>query len=260
MSARLRSMSDDELGRAIEGLDVAWPPEPDLRFAVIGTVQRGDRGRVVRLPLSRPKRILLVAAATVIMLAGAAVAAKIVIDLGAVVVRVTPAPTGSPPTISDGAFGEPLSVAEAEALLGEDLRLPSALGPPDQLWADEVLTDQGEVVRITATWDPGLDLPAIEGTSQGAVLMRFEGNVDQAYKDVYEQTGGTIESARFDGTEATWVTGTHTLELLTSDGFRFVSVRGNVLLWRDGPFTMRLETNLPKVEAVRIAASSAGTS
>jgi hypothetical protein len=259
MTARLRSMSDDELGRALERLDVAWPPEPDLRFAVIGTVQRGDRGRIVRLPLSRPKRILLVAAATVIMLAGAAVAAKIVIDLGAVVVRVTPAPTGSPPPTSEDAFGRPLSVAEAEALLRADLRLPSALGPPDHLWADELITDREDVVRITATWDPGPELPAIEGTSHGAVLMRFEGDVNQAFKDVYQQTG-VIEPVRIDGTEATWTTGTHTLRLLTSEGVRYVSVTGNVLLWRDGPFTMRLETNLPQAETIRIAASSAGTS
>ena len=35
-------------------------------------------------------------------------------------------------------------------------------------------------------------------------------------------------------------------------------VEGNVLLWRDGPYTMRLETSLPKTDAIRIAAS-AGT-
>ena len=33
-----------------------------------------------------------------------------------------------------------------------------------------------------------------------------------------------------------------------------MGVDGNVLLWRDGPYTMRLETSLPKAEAVRIAA------
>ena len=35
-------------------------------------------------------------------------------------------------------------------------------------------------------------------------------------------------------------------------------VEGNVLLWRDGPHTMRLETSLPMTEVLRIAAS-AGT-
>jgi hypothetical protein len=258
VSERLRSLSDEDLGRAIGTLDIAWPPTPELPDAVMAAT-RSASARVTRLPLTRPKRVLLLAAASVLLLAGAAVAAKVLIDLGAVVVEVTPRPPGALPSPTEIPFGEELTVGEAEDLLGAEVALPARLGPPDQLWADEVLTDAGEVVRITAAWRPGPGLPAIAGARYGAVLMRFEGSADQAFKEVYEDTG-RFEPTLVSGGEASWTSGTHLLELLTSDGVVFTRVEGNVLLWRDGPYTLRLETALPMGAAIRIAESLPGTS
>jgi hypothetical protein len=256
MSDRLRSMTDDQLGAALTDLDLSWPPTPDLAPSVMAAT-RAPAPRVTRIPLPRSRRILLIAAAIVLLLAGAAVAARIVFDIGAVVVRVTPDPRTNPTPTATEPFGEPLTRAEAVQLLGADLALPTALGPPDRLWADEVLADGGEVVRVTAAWAPQPDLPAIEGSRWGAVLMRFEGSVDQAFKDVYEATGD-VEPATVGGLDAYWTTGPHVIQLLTSDGIVYVRVEGNVLLWRDGRYTMRLETALSKDEAIRIA-ESAGT-
>lgn len=253
MSERVRAMSDQELAATLSSLDLAWPPTPDLAPVVMASTRVG-RPRVVRLPLSRSKRILLIAAATLLLLAGVALAARFVIDLGAVVVEVTPGPLTQPTTPPTDPFGRPLTIQEATAIFGDDLLLPERLGPPDRLWADEVFTDAGEVVRITAAWHPSPGLPVIEGSRFGAVLMRFEGETDQAFKDVYEDTG-VVSSAPFDGIDGIWTRGPHTLRLLTSEGVVSVGVDGNVLLWRDGPYTMRLETSLPKAGAVRIAAS-----
>jgi hypothetical protein len=254
MSERLRAMSDTDLADALAGLELDWPPAPDLAPVVMAATRAERRPRVVRLPLSRTKRIVLIAAATVLLVAGVALAAKIVIDLGAVVVEVTPTPGTLPTSPSVDPYGRPLTIEEATAILGGDLRLPERLGPPDDLWADQLFTDVGEVVRITAAWDPVPGLPAIEGTTHGAVLMRFEGDLDQAWKEIYESTG-SVEPARVEGAEAVWTTGRHTIRLLTSDGIVYAAVDGNVLLWRDGRYTMRLEVALPKAEAVRIAAS-----
>ncbi len=254
MSERLRAMSERELAATLSSLDLAWPPTPDLAPVVMASIRASSRPRVVRLPLSRPKRILLIAAATLLLLAGVALAARFVIDLGAVVVEFTPGPLTQPTPTPGDPFGEALTIQEATAIFGDDLVLPERLGPPDRLWADEVFTDAGEVVRITAAWNPGPGLPVIEGSRFGAILMRFEGETDQAFKEVYEDTG-TVSSAPFDGIDGIWTRGPHTLRLLTSEGLVYVGVDGNVLLWRDGPYTMRLETSLPKGEAVRIAAS-----
>ena len=256
MNDRVRAMDDAELGRALAGLELAWPETPDLSAGVMARAQT-QPPRVVRLPLTRTKRLLLIAAAIVLLLAGAAVAARFVIDLGAVVVEVNERPTALPSPTTTAPFGTPLDVAEAERLLGEELPIPERLGEPDRVWADEVVTDAGEVVRITMAWEPGPGLPAIEGSRFGALLMRFEGETDQAFKDVYEDTG-FVEPAFVDGREAVWTTGPHVLRLLTSDGVVDVRVDGNVLLWTDGANTMRLEAAASKSDMVRIA-TSAGT-
>ncbi|HET9671826.1 MAG TPA: hypothetical protein VFQ40_03140, partial [Actinomycetota bacterium] len=99
MSDRLRQLSDDRLGAALASLDVGWPATPDLAPAVRARVTAAP-AEVVRLPRRRRTKVLLIAAAVTLLRAGAAVAAKLVIDLGAVVVRVPeegrPLPTTSP--------------------------------------------------------------------------------------------------------------------------------------------------------------------
>jgi hypothetical protein len=257
MSERLRSMSDDDLGVALSSLDIDWPPTPALSPSVMALATADQHPTLVRLPLSRPKRIMLIAAATVLLLAGAAIAAKIAIDLGAVVVEITPNRPGILPTPAIAPTGEPVTLEEAAVLLGRDVPLPARLGPPDGVWADEVFAGSGEVWRVTSAWRARPGLPEIADTRFGAVLMIFEGDANLASKDLYEDTG-VLQIETVDGVEYHWTTGTHLLELLTSEGVAYVRVEGNVLLWRDGPHTMRLETALPKAKVIRIAAS-AGT-
>ena len=255
MSERIHTMSNDELGGALATLDVDWAAAPDLGPAVMSRISSAPLPRVVRLPLSRSKRILLIAAATVLLLAGAAVAAKIIIDLGAVVVEVTPSRPGLLPTPSIAPTGEPITLREASALLGQDVTLPSGLGAPDRVWADRVFTDSGEVPRVTLAWRARPGLPQIEGARYGAVLQVFEGDANQASKELYEDTG-VLRFETLDGVEYYWTRGTHLLQLLTGEGVVYVRVEGNVLLWRDGSHTMRLETALPKAEVLRIVTSS----
>jgi hypothetical protein len=258
VSERLRDLSDERLGAAIAALQVEWPPQPDLAPGVLAAIAAPPTPRAIQLPLRRRTRVLLIAAATVLLLAGAAVAAKLVIDLGAVVVRVTESP-GTLPLGSPPPMGEPIDLVRAGALQGEPPAVPATLGPPDRVWADRVTTEAGEVVRITLAWDVGADLPPIPGTGFGAVLMRFQGDTNTAFKDVYQDTG-RFSSPVVGGREAYWTTGSHRLTLLTAEGIVTVRVDGNVLLWPDEPFTFRLETALPKAAAIRIAESIPGTS
>lgn len=257
MTERFASMSEEALGGALSTLDLAWPPTPDLARSVMASTRAARSPRLVRLPLSRSKRIMLIAAATVLLLAGAAVAAKIAIDLGAVVVEVTPSVPGPNPTRSIAPTGEPITLKEAAALLGRPVAVPERLGRPDRIWADEVFTEAGEVGRVTMAWRAGPNLPEISGTRFGSILMVFEGDANQASKTLYEDTG-VLRFETVDGVEYYWTRGAHVLELLTGEGVVFVRVEGNVLLWRDGPFTLRLETSLPRADAIRIA-SSTGT-
>jgi hypothetical protein len=256
MSERLGRLTDDQLGAALETLGLEWPDAPGFAERVMAEVRGPRPSTVVRLPRRRRTKVLLIAAAALFLLAGAAVAAKLVIDLGAVVVRVPEQP-GTLPT-SPAPMGQPISLEEAADLLGTDVPVPSTLGDPDRVWADEVLTEEGSVVRVTLAWRARPDLPAIEGSPYGAVLMRFEGDVEVASKEVHEDTG-SLEGAWVGNIEAFWTTGPHALDLLTADGPTSVRVDGNVLLWRDGDLTFRLETALAKHRAEVIAESIPGT-
>ena len=254
MTERLPSMSDEQLGGALAVLDVEWPPPPELASRVMATVRADRRPRVARLPLSRSKRILLIAAAIVLLLAGAAVAAKLIIDLGAVVVEVTPGTPGPLPSPTVAPLGREITLAEASQILGADVPVPARLGRPDGIWADEVGTDAGRVARITMAWRAAPTLPRLPGTPYGAVLMRFEGSAEIAFKEVWEDTG-VLEEVVIHGSGGVWISGTHRLELRTSGGPVTLRVDGNVLVWDDPPYTMRLEMTLPKAQAARIARS-----
>jgi hypothetical protein len=256
MSAeRLIAMSDDELGAAISALDpeLAWPELTVSAEAVAAAIRSGRRPTRSR---SRVKTVLL-AAAIVLALAAAAAAARLVIDLGAVTIESVPGrPTGIP-TITAGPedFGRPTTLAGAEAVAGFPVHVPAALGNPDRVWVDRTPAEEGpESARIVMAWAPGVYLPAIGDARWGGVLLEFRGRADVVSKHVYAQTG-TIAPVSVQGTSGFWLTGIHTLDLLTDDGIRTFSVTGNVLVWQSGELTYRLETALPMAAAVRLGSS-----
>jgi hypothetical protein len=64
-----------------------------------------------------------------------------------------------------------------------------------------------------------------------------------------------IEATRVNGREALWLVGAHSLLLRNGETAYRTLVTGNVLLWTEGGFTYRLETDRTLEEAVRIAES-----
>lgn len=260
MTERLRAMSDEGLGDAIASIDLAWPSTPEVSGIVVATI-RGHRAApslvAPRLSMPSRRRTALVIAAALLALAGAALAARLVIDLGAVAVEVLPGrPTALPTNIAAaGDLGREIPLADAEAIAGFPPALPTALGAPDAAWLDEAEVDPetGDVtVRIVTHWLPSDDLPIISGTRTGAVLMQFEGEWEVASKLVAAETN-RFGVAIVDGRDAFWTTGEHELLLVSGDETRRLLVTGNVLIWQDAGFTFRLETALAKRAAVAVA-------
>lgn len=267
MTERLPTMNDEQLGAAIAGLggELAWPPTHDVSGAVVATI-RGHRAApslvAPRLSMPSRRRTLLVIAAALLALVGAALAARLVIDLGAVAIEVLPGrPTALPTNIATkDDLGREISPAEAEAISGFPPALPTALSPPDGAWLEEteVGPESGEIaVRIVTHWlplDDVDDLPIIPGTKTGAVLMQFEGEWEVASKQLYAETNH-FGAAIVEGREAFWTTGEHDLMLMSGGKLHRFLVTGNVLIWQDAGFTFRLETALPRREAIAIAES-----
>jgi hypothetical protein len=264
---RLRRLDDGALAEAVRaaGDDLRWPATPDIEPAVRRSMA-GSRPRAGVGPvwpaLPRRRRLVVLLAVALVLLGGAALAAKLVIDLGAVTVTTIPGRPTALPTdaITGDDLGRPVSLEEAERLTGIQARYPAVLGPPDTVW-----TEQGQMgfdpldtaPWIAMAWDAGTDLPAIGDSGRGAVLIQFRGQADVAAKVLYEQAG-SIRRVRVDGGGAYWITGPHEFRLPVDGALRAFRVDGSVLLWQSGDDTFRLETALPGADARAIADTTRG--
>ena len=262
MSDRLHTLDDERFGAALARLgdELAWPATPDLASAV-GEAIREERKApsVVALRLSMPsrRRTLLVIAAAVLTLAATALAARLVIELGAVEIEVVPGPpTALPTDVGAGDdLGREIRLSDAEGIAGFPPALPIALGPPDRAWVDEAqvgFEPEDVTVRIVTSWAPSTDLPEIPGTGAGAVLIQFEGEWEVASKQLSAETNRYSE-AIVGGRPAFWTTGEHELLIVSGDETQRFLVSGNVLIWEADGFTFRLETALPKQRSIAIA-------
>jgi hypothetical protein len=264
VSERLRRLSDEELGRALRvvGRDVDLPPTPAILpgvLARIAEVERAPAWMQPRLSLPSRRRTLVLVAAVLLLVAAVAVASRLVIHIGAVTIGVVPSmPTPIPNEFeSPEVFGDPTPIADAGSRAGFAPIVPAALGPPDHVWVGQAQAGFDPTVvttRIVMAWDPRPRLPAIDRLPWGAVLMELEGEAEIISKSVASDTG-TLEPARVDGGQASWTSGKHAMEIATATGREVVLVTGNVLVWQEGPLTFRLETALPKGEAIGIAES-----
>jgi hypothetical protein len=72
-----------------------------------------------------------------------------------------------------------------------------------------------------------------------------------AFKEIAADT--TLQAVQVGNADAFWISGPHQLSLFTPDGEQRFTVTGNVLLWEQDGTTLRLETALPKAEAVALA-------
>jgi len=259
---RLRRLDDGALAEAIRatGADLRWPATPDVEPAVRRSVAR-SRPRAGVGPvwpaLPRRRRLVVLLAAALVLLGGAALAAKLVLDLGAVTVTTIPGrPTGLPTdAITGDDFGRPVSIKEAERLTGLSARIPAALGPPAAVWAEQgpVGFDPGDTAPwIAMAWDTRDDLPPIAGTLRGAILFQFRGETDVAAKVLYADAG-SIRPVRLGTGHAFWITGPHAFRAIVDGRLREYRVDGGVLLWQEDDETFRLETALPLAGARAIA-------
>jgi hypothetical protein len=261
MTERFQGWTDDDLGTALRALSeaVRWPEEPDVAAAVATTLrERRDSppSLLPRLSMPSRRRTVLVIAVALLLLGATALAAKLVIDLGAVTITRLPGrPTAIPSeTFGVGDLGSPVSLHEAAAIAAFAPRIPAGLGPPDAVWVDEARAAPGMPLsrRIVTAWRSGPGLPPIRGASWGAVFVQFQGSVDVAYKTLYSETGRFGRTV-VDGAVAYWTTGDHILQLISGRRLRSYRVTGTVLMWARDGFTFRLETALPESGAVAIA-------
>lgn len=286
MADRSQQFTDPALERALRdlGADLTYPLTPDLTASVRERITaQPARRRLWWLPSPATRRRLALAFALLLVLAlllGAlppvreGVARRLGLS-NVEIVNVTAVPTStalptpiSPPVGTATATRTPDSVRAragfgAETTLPEArARLPFAVGVPDlpeYRTPDAVSIGQPPVGgRVTLLYTARPGLPAIAGTDIGLLIQEFRGGIDAGFFQKGVPAGSRIEPVTINGVPGYWIEGG-----LRFFGYRDASgvtqfeetrVAGNTLLWEQNGIVYRLESSLPKDDALRIAA------
>lgn len=242
LDAALRSLA----GRV--ELPEAPPLAPTVAARLRADIARAHRPPFPATALWSRRRVVVAIALGLLLLGGAALAARLAI--GAVRVEIVPTLTPGASPEAPGVFGEEVSLRDAVEATGIEPGWPPAFGPPDDVYV--VGPSDGPTAMVLA-WRSIEGSPRIPQTPWAAILFEMRGNADLATKYVLADS---IHAARVDRGRAFWITGPHDLALAGAFGGDEVRVSGNVLIWeRSGGLTYRLETMLPKADAVTLAES-----
>jgi hypothetical protein len=246
-----------ELERSLFALAerVDWPEGADLTRSVRAAIETpAPSRRMSRRALGYAAAlVLLVGFVSVVVSPGMRSAVADFLGIGGVRIDTRgPAPT--PAGRLD--LGRSVSLAEAGESVDYVVRVPGALGEPDEIFLDTAVTG-GQVALAYEATD---ELPASPGTELGALLTQFpDAEVAETALKKVTGEGTTYEPVMVAGEPGFWVSGEpHVIAYLEPDGdIRNEAVRlaGNVLLWESEGVTYRLESMLTKPGALAIAES-----
>ena len=229
---------------------VEFPPTPD--------VAAGVRRRLAAEPGSRGafpvRRALVLGFALLAVTVGALMAVpqsrSAILEWlgirGAKIERVPTTPTAPAEPIDLG-LGDAVSLAEARERVAYDIVLPRDLGSPDEVYVSED-AEGGQVAFVYR-----------DGDEISLLVTQFPGilNPDFLQKAAGPET--TVQGVVIGREQGYWLAGEpHEFFYVTRDGEpRVATLRlaGNTLLWTRGDLTLRLEGDLTREEALRIAKS-----
>lgn len=243
-------------------------PTPDVASAV-GHRLRGDRRmgaprRAVspaRVARQRPvRRGLAVGLAALALGATTALAASPelrddlleLIGVRGVRIEQVPELPSVPPQARDE-LGERVSLAEADRRVAFELRRIErpAFRKPDRVHLRRL--DGTSVVSFG--FAPRRSLPRSPHTDAGLLVTQFRARVDEPVLRKLA-VGGRVERVRVSGAGGYWLAGGEHVITYRAGGKTLVARRaGNVLVWQDGSVTLRVEAQVPKRRALRIARS-----
>jgi hypothetical protein len=158
---------------------------------------------------------------------------------------------GGPRSLGEGlGFGERISLREAQTrVVAGELFLPK-LGKPDEVYAGKPPNEDG----VTLVYGTRSGLPPLGDTGIGLVLTELPGEVESVYFPGGERPEAGLERVQVGGEPGYWVpAGRGVPSPIDRTKER---LRGSVLLWERGELALRLEADIPKQEAIRIAESA----
>lgn len=227
---------------------VAWPTG-EVAAAVAARLRQGDEAiesRRHRLRLAP----LAIAAALAIVVVGVVAQGR---DRPATTAHRTKTVTTAP----EPEFGAVVSLAAARQAVGINVLVPTLPGltRPDEVRVAHPPTT-GEVALV---YRSGSKLPATNGADIGMVVAMFRGRLASGSFAKFLGPGTSIEPTTVQGVPGFWIEGApHGFAFVDADGSlqtQTFRLAGNVLLWERNGLTLRIESQLPRAQAVRVADS-----
>jgi hypothetical protein len=273
-------MTELELERALADLaaHLEQPQAPaPLAEAVMARIAEGPAAHArrapwvprVRLPRRGWRRIAVAALALLVLAAGIVVAtpgareavARRLGILGIEIHQGGPAPTVTAPTGTTAAgpsgtlgLGRRVSLEQARAGVSFRLLVPSQPGfeRPDAVY----LSDEVPGGRVDLVYLPRPGLPASAFTNVGLLITEFQG---APLVGKFVKAGTRIEQVVVAGERGYWLGGEpHELVYQDRNGVlrqETARLAGSTLIWTQGPVTLRLEGQVSKQQALRLAGS-----
>src|ERR671936_103848 len=248
MTERLR---DDELERTLAdiGERLAYPRST----AIVATV----RERIAR---PRPRwaalfgRPLLPAAIIALLLVATAFGAQVLRLPGLEIFQLRTAPpaaTGAPLPLT----GERVSVDDARRRVHFTIRVPAELGAPDDVFVET----SGTTESVTLAYRERAGIPQSKQIGVAVLIGEFRGTIEEILLGKAAGPGTKIEPVSISGARGFWLEGEpHLLFYREPTGEArqdTLRLAGNTLVWEQDGVTMRLEAQVTKDQALRIAAS-----
>jgi hypothetical protein len=258
-------LSDRELEAALRdlGAHLSYPASHDLLPAVRARIEE-DRGAGFWSIFRAPRVAFIPAVATVVLILVVALAfqpagANALEALGIrglTVFRGTEVPPATRGSAILPDARRVRSVADASREAGFAVVVPAALGAPDELYV-RTTPDGGSQVFLVYGRASGI-APSRE-TGISVLIIEAAGGLQPSLIGKFLPPDGRSGQQMVNGGFGVWIEGKpHQIffrapngEILTDS----VRLAGNVLAWEQGPLFLRIEADISREEALRIAAS-----
>jgi len=276
-------LTDRELEAALRdaGAHVAYPPTVDIVAAVRERIEARPRGFMQLL--WSPRYALVPALATLVLLAVATLAftplgAQAAEALGLRGIRIfqtaetppplpprpSPSPSASASAPPGGVLSDAVKVASVDAAsrqVGFTVIVPGALGPPDEVYT-RVTSQDAQAFLVYKPRPASSPLPAIPESPQtgiGVLVTEARGSFEFGLLGKLLGPGSRAEQLTVNGVTGIWIEGAPHQFFYRQPNGQFVQdtlrLAGNVLIWNSGDVLIRLEAQIPKEVALRIAST-----
>jgi hypothetical protein len=253
-------MRDDELETALReiGQRLDYPRPTSMANAVRARL-REPRATVRTHVAFAPALVTLALLAVVISLGSPdarAAAGEFLHLRGIDIFRVPSVPATLPP-LQLSIAGERTTLDDARRRVRFTPRVPAAaeLGAPDDVFIETV----GTTDRLTLVYRQRPGIPVSAGAGVSALVVEARGTVDEALFAKATGPGTRIEPVNVNGGQGYWLEGAPHLFFYRDQNGNIVSdtlrLAGNTLVWVQDGVTIRLEAQVPKDQALQIAAT-----